>query len=466
MGQDRGSTMVQRLAEFVCRAEWRDVSPEARQALKIRVLDSLGCAMGALNGEPIAALRGYLDELGGNAGVSLIGGGRATPERAALFNGALIRYLDYNDSFLAPGETCHPSDNVGAVLAVSEYGDLSGAEFLTALAVAYQVQCRLSEGAPVRAEGFDHVTQGVYAAAAGVARALGLDLFRTANAIAISGTAFNALRVTRTGALSHWKGLAAPNAAFAATHATFLARHGITGPPEVFEGNKGFMETIAGSFDIDWNEEDLEAVRRTILKRYNAEIHSQSTLEGVLELKAEHGITGDLVERVELDVFEVAYHIIGGGEEGTKYEVSSKEAADHSLPYMVAVALLDGWVGPEQYGPERIVAEDVQQLLRRVVIRPDYHLSQRFPNEMPVRIRLQLSDGRTLEKEKSDYQGFATRPMSWEAALEKFDRLASRASGPDLRREIAGIVRQLDQRPVSDLAVLLRQVETPRPVNA
>ena len=113
----------------------------------------------------------------------------------------------------------------------------------------------------MRAKGFDHTTQGAYAVAAGVSRALGLDARRTANAIAIAGTSLNALRVTRTGELSHWKGLAYPATAFAATHAAFLAMRGVTGPREVFEGNKGFIEAIAGPFEIDWSREDLESVR-------------------------------------------------------------------------------------------------------------------------------------------------------------------------------------------------------------
>jgi len=145
---------------------------------------------------------------------------------AAFYNSALVRYLDYNDSYIAKHETCHPSDNLGAVLAASEYAQRNGREFMTALALAYQVQCRLSDVAPVRAKGFDHTTQGAYAVAAGVAKALGLDQQRVANAIAISGTAFNAMRVTRTGSLSNWKGLAYPNTAFGATHAAFLAMRG------------------------------------------------------------------------------------------------------------------------------------------------------------------------------------------------------------------------------------------------
>ncbi len=226
---------------------------------------------------------------------------------------------------------------------------------MAALAVAYQVQCRLSDAAPVRDKGFDHTTQGCYALAAGIAKALGLDPLRTAHAIAISGTAFNALRVTRTGALSHWKGLAYPNAAFCCTHAAFLAMRGITGPLEVFEGRKGFMEAIAGRFDIAWPSEDLERVTQTILKEFNAEVHSQSAIEGILELRSEHSLGREEdVERIEIETFDVAYNIIGGGNEGEKTLVRTKEEADHSLPYMVAVALLDGQVMPEQYLPERI----------------------------------------------------------------------------------------------------------------
>ncbi|MGH7263644.1 MAG: MmgE/PrpD family protein, partial [Candidatus Rokuibacteriota bacterium] len=251
-------TRAEELAQFAVRAGYDDLSDAARRELKIRVLDSLGCAIGALGGLPIRLLRDQLRDFDGGGRVALIGGGRAAPDRAAFYNAALVRYLDFNDSYLAPGETCHPSDNLGPVLAAVEYAGATGRDLLAALAVAYQVQCRLSDVAPVRARGFDHTTQGSYAVAAGVARALSLDAERTANAIGICGTAFNALRVTRTGALSHWKGLAYPNTAFGATHATFLAMRGITGPREVFEGTKGFMEAIAGPFDLAWDKEDLE----------------------------------------------------------------------------------------------------------------------------------------------------------------------------------------------------------------
>jgi 2-methylcitrate dehydratase len=419
----------------------------------------LGCAIGALKGEPIRLLKAQIEEFDGAQHCALIGGGKAAPDRAALYNTALVRYLDFNDSYLAKGETCHPSDNIGSVLAASEYARQSGRKLLTALAVAYQVQCRLSDVAPVRAKGFDHTTQGSYAVAAGVSKALGLDEVRTANAIAICGTAFNALRVSRTGALSHWKGLAYPTTAFGCTHATFLAMRGITGPQEVFEGNKGFMDAIAGEFKINWLEEDLERVTETTLKRYNAEIHSQSALEGILELKKEYALSGEEVARVEVEIFDVAYHIIGGGEEGDKTLVRTKEEADHSLPYLVAVAILDGQVMPEQYHPDRIRGQDVQSLLRKVTVKPSADYSRRFPDEMPCRITLTLRDSRRVLKEKRDYEGFRTRPMAWERAVEKFEKLVAPYAERSLSQEIIRAVSGLESVQVSDLTELLGKVQ-------
>ncbi len=447
---------MEQLAQFACAARYEELSDDAREQLKLRVLDSLGCAFGALGADVPEMVRKQVVELGGTPLATMIGFlERTAPDRAALYNGALVRYLDFNDSFLSPGETCHPSDNLAPVLSAAEYAHADGRTLLCALAVAYQVQIRLSEEAPVRAKGFDHTTQGVYGVAAGVARALGLDPGRAANAIAIAGTSLNALRVTRTGSLSHWKGLAYPAAAFGATHAAFLALHGITGPREVFEGNKGFSDAIAGPFELDWAAEDLEAVTRTILKKFNAEIHSQSAIEALLELRSSHQLDPGQVERIGLDTFQVAYDIIGGGEEGSKHEVETKEEADHSLPYLLAVALLDGQVLPEQYLPQRIAARDVQDLLRRVVVRPDDGLSERFPERHSARVRLHLRDGHVLEREQHDYEGFTTRPMSWDTVAAKFDRLAEGQVASNQAERIKEAVASLEELSVGELTRLL-----------
>ncbi|MBY6240542.1 MmgE/PrpD family protein [Methylosinus sp. Sm6] len=451
-------TKVEALADFVAAARLGDMSEAARRQLKIRVLDTLGVAIGALRTPPMAAIRRMIDEQGGAPLATLIGGGRSATDRAAFYNGALSRYLDFMDSYLAPGETCHPSDNLSAVLAAAETRRASGADFLTALAVAYQVQTRLSDVAPVRARGFDHTVQGAYAAAAGVARALGSSREEIANAIAISGTANNALRVTRTGALSHWKGLAYPNVAMAATQAALLAEQGITGPAEVFEGNKGFEETIAGPFDIDWREEDLERVLLTIVKKHNAEIHSQSAIDAALDIRAKPGFRADRVKEIRVETFAVAFQIIGGGEEGDKRVVRNKEEADHSLPYMVAVALLDGELQPEQYAPQRILAEDVQTLLRKVKVAPSEELSARFPQSLPARLEAELENGAIFSAARYDYHGFFTDPFDWRAAREKFDRVAHAHADAALRDAIADVVATLERREIAELTALLAKV--------
>ncbi len=455
---------AENLAAFVCRAAYEDLSDTAREQLKIRILDAVGCALGALESEPVQVLRRQIGEFDSKGQCTLIGGGCAAPDSAAFHNGALVRYLDFNDAYLAEGESCHPSDNLGAILGAAEYANRTGRDLMTALAVAYQVQCRLSDVAPVRDKGFDHTTQGSYSVAAGVSKVLGLDETRTAHAIGISGAAFNALRVTRTGQLSHWEGLACPNAAACCTRVVFLAMNGITGPLEVFEGDKGFMDAIAGVFDIDWLREDLERVKRTILKRFNAEVHSQAAIQGVLDLKRRHQFCAAEVERIEIDIFDVAFNIIGGGEEGDKTNsVVTKEQADHSLPYIIAVAILDGDVMPAQYKPDRILKEDVQDLLRRVTVTANPAYSRRFPEEMPCRIRVVLRDGRTLAKESRDYPGFVSQPMSWEMACHKFNLLAAPYTTDAERKTIANTVADLENVQVRDLMQALASVSA-RPI--
>ncbi len=451
-------TEVQRLAGFVHNSNYGKLSSRAVASLKLRLLDSLGCALGALDGTPVKIIRKQIKEFGGNPLTTLIGGGMTAPDRAAFYNSALVRYLDFNDSYLARKETCHPSDNIGSMLAAAEYAGRSGKDFLTALAIAYQVQCRLSDEAPVRDKGFDHTVQGSYGVAAGAAYALGLDEVKTANAIAIAGTAYNALRVTRTGNLSHWKGLAFPSTGWTSTHAAFLAMNGITGPQEVFEGNKGFMESIAGDFTIDWSSEDLEKVTQTIIKRYNAEIHSQATLEGVQELHRTHPFHPEEVEKIVLHTFDVAYNIIGGGEEGGKKNIRTKEEADHSLPYLIAVMLLDGNVLPSQYLPERIIKEDVQQLLQKVEVFEKKEYSDRFPKEMPCDITVTLKDGAVLRVNKSDYEGFVTRPASWEVVESKFRNLSSGCMDTPFQDRIIDMVKNIENYEVRDLMHVLGMI--------
>jgi 2-methylcitrate dehydratase len=454
-------SIVEEMAEFVTRSKYDDLSAEARVQLRIRTLDTLGCAIGALGADPVRRVRRFTGSWKREGPCTSIGGDTGAPDRAALINGALSRYLDFNDSYLAPGETCHPSDNFAAILAAAELADADGLTLLTALAVAYQVQCRMADEASVRHRGFDHTTHLAYSAAAGAARALGLDTECAANAIAMSGASLSALRVTRTGALSHWKGFAAPFTASAALDATLLAREGVTGPLGIFEGNKGLMDSITGYFTIHWEHEDLERITATILKRFNAEIHSQTAIQAALDLRGAHQLRARDIATVEVDVFDVAYHIIGGGDEGDKTVVMTKEDADHSLPYLIAVALVDGEVMPAQYDSAHIKSPELQDLLCRVSIRSSRPYSRRFPDEMVSAVTVTLVTGERFSVERSGYPGFRTDPMTWDDVRDKFFRLASPHSSQEHLSEIVRCVANLENIRTRDLTRLLARIPSP-----
>lgn len=450
-------TVVEQMGLWVAGKSFEDLSKEEIEALKGRLLDAVGCAIGALDSTTIKSIQTMTHDLTNDGSVTMIGGGKTTPDNAALFNGAAIRYLDYNDSYLAKGETCHPSDNISAVLAATEHNKGNGKDFLLGLAIAYQIQCRLSDEAPVRKYGFDHTVQEAYGAAAGAAKALGLDAKQIANAIAISGTSYNSLRVTRTGELSNWKGLAAPNTARGAMSSALLAKYDITGPREVFEGNKGFYETIAGKFDIDWEREGLDRVLGTIIKRYNAEIHSQSSIEGLIEFKNEKNIPAEDIKEIRLDTFDVAFHIIGGGEEGDKKQIRLKEEADHSLPYMLSAAYLDGQVLPAQYEQDRILKDDIQNLLQKVTVKENPEFSQRFPKEMAIKLEIETYDGQVYVVNKDDYQGFTSRPASWDVLLEKYNLLTTNIDA-ELASNIAKTIENIENIEITELTDLLAKI--------
>jgi len=451
-------TVAQQLARWSVSRMWDDLTEKVRDRLRIAILDSIGCAIGGLGGAPVRALSGYLAEVGGAGRATLIGGGRTSADRAALVNGAAVRYLDFNDTFAAKGESCHPSDNLAPVLAAAELADASGRDLLVALAVAYQVQCRLSEVAPVRARGFDHTVLGMLGMAAGAARARGVDAETAAAALEITGTAFNALRVTRTGRLSHWKGMAAPNAAFGALHALSLAVSGITGPDEMFEGNKGLMDSITGPFRVAWDDEPLDRVLRCSIKKHNAEFHSQSAIDAALRVRAARGFDASGIRRVRVETFATGFHIIGGGEEGDKKLVRTKEDADHSLPYIVSAALLDGEVTPRQYLPDRMSRSDILELLQLTDVVLNEEFSARFPDEMPATVTVEQGDGTVLTATTTGYHGFHTDAFGWDDACQKFDVLTEGLIDETLRTALVDAVDELSERPVSDLTALLARV--------
>ena len=448
-------THVEALAKYAARASFADLSVESRRQLPVHILDSVSCCIAALGAGPVEACREQVSDFGGIGPCTLIGGGKANAIYAAFWNTALVRYVDFMDNFLAPTETCHTADNFGVALTIADYVGGSGRDLMLGVALGYTVQSRLVDHANFMSTGFDHTTQLAFSHNAAAGRLLGLSEQQIANAIAMAAVSDASFAVVRAKPLSQWKGLASAQSALGSMNTLFLARRGVEGPLRVVEGPLGIDHLLRMKINIDWAKQGYEGVVGSTIKKYNAMIHTQSAVHCMVELASQNKIDPATVISIEAEVFQLAYDFAGGGLYGVDKVIRTKEQADHSLPYLLAVALLDGDVMPAQFKPDRIVRADVQGLLKKVSVRPNHEYTDEYPAKMPAKITVRLQDGKVIEHQVQDYPGLASRPFTWDDSVEKFDRLVAGRVDEGLGREIKDAVRSLDNIRVRDLMKLL-----------
>jgi 2-methylcitrate dehydratase len=448
-------TQVEALAKYAVRASFADLSAESRRQLPIHILDSLGCCIAALGAGPVEACHQQVAEFGGTGPCALIGGGKANPVYAAFWHTALVRYVDFMDNFLAQTETCHTADNFGVALTIADYMDGSGRDFMLGVALGYTVQSRFVDHANFMSSGFDHTTQLAFSHNAAAGRLLGLSEQQIANAIAMAAVSDASFAVVRAKPLSQWKGLASAQSALGAMNTLFLARRGVEGPLQVIEGPMGIDHLLRMRINIDWDKQGYDGVVESSIKKYNSMIHTQSAVHCMVELARQNKINPDKVVSIEADVFQLAYDFAGGGLYGVDKVIRTKEQADHSLPYLLAVALLDGDVMPAQFKPDRIIKSDVQGLLKKVSVRPNPEYTEEYPGKMPAKITVRLQDGKVIEHEVQDYPGLASDPFTWEDSVEKFDRLVTGRVDEVLSGEIKDAVQSVENIQVRDLMKLL-----------
>jgi 2-methylcitrate dehydratase len=325
------------------------------------------------------------------------------------------------------------------------------------------VQSRFVDHANFMTRGFDHTAQLAFSLNAAAGRLLGMSEVQIANAIAMAAASDASFAVIRAKPLSQWKGLASAQSALGAMNALFLARRGVEGPLQVIEGTNGIDNLLHMQVQIDWDKEGYEGVLQSTIKMYNAMIHTQSAVHCMVELVKKNKFDPGKVVSIQADVTRITYDFAGGGLYGMDKVVRTKEQADHNLPYLLAVALLDGDVMPAQFEPDRIARADVQQLLKKVSVRPDNEYTDQYPAKMPAKITVRLQDGTMIEHEVQDYPGLASDPFTWQDAVDKFDRLAAGRVEETLSGEIKDAVRSLDNIQIADLMQLLVRVEAPKP---
>nr|WP_295871323.1 MmgE/PrpD family protein [uncultured Chitinophaga sp.] len=392
-------------------------------------------------------------------------------DHAAQCYTAFIRYPDFMDNFLAKESTCHPSDNIGILLAACHLEEISGETFLSAMATAYAVECVLTQHYPVMIAGFDHTALLAFSATAGAGRLMGLSAKALTYALGIAGCNINPIVTSRASYTTEWKGLASSLVNADCMNLVMMAKNGISGPQELFEiPEKGYNAVHQQKLEHEWSAEDFQLLSRCILKTYNAEVHTQSVLELIQEMAEAHQLRAAEITEVNITTFLTAYHIVGNGEYGDRTKVFTKEQADHSLPYLAAVVLLDRQVYPPQLTEERIAQEDVQSLLQKVKIHTGFPLHKpvkvagildpytaAYPDKVRCKVEITTISGEQFTGEKEDYKGFFTRPLTFEEVKEKMIRLNKPYISEEKISAVCDLIEKLESHTANELLAAMLQ---------
>jgi len=416
---------------------------------KRRVIDTMACALGAYPAEPSRIARAVAFANGGTAGGCVLGTRRRTsPELAAFANSVMGRYLDGNDTY--PGGGGHPSDMIGGLLALATDRDASGRALLEAIVVGYEVYHALFAATRLRQHGLDNVYYTAVGVAAGGARLLALPEPGIRNAISLAATPNLALEATRRGKLSMWKGAAAGNAARNGVFAALLAEAGMTGPDKPFEDEKG-LRGLVGDFAVG-SADAPRAVTRSSMKYFLSEYHSQSPITAMLELLPR--LRAEEVETIDVYTDRFTWYEIGS--EPEKWRATTRETADHSLPYILSSVLLAGRFGDELFDAPWLADPRVPALCDRIRVheRPEY--TARFPAAIPCEIVVATKSGQRHDVRIEYPRGHVGNPMSDAEVDDKFRILAGRVLAPDRVAPALDALWRLDEAErVSDVAALL-----------
>jgi len=437
--------ILNHLCDYALKLSYRDLPQEVIRRTKHIVLDTVGCALGGAESPPAKIARAAASEITSAVpSTVMISGQKTSPDLAAFANGVMIRYLDFNDTY--PGSpTCHPSDLLAPVLAVVDAKNDAGKDAILGMVLGYEVLCGLIDaGAKERGRSWDQSTYGVIAAAVAAAKLFGHSREQMANAISLAVTSHISLEQIRRGQISHWKGCALANASRNAVFCTMLAGRGMTGPEEVFEGKAGFFNSTGVRFDITPFADSADAYRimKARVKAFPAGYFSQSAIEAILNLRSQIADL-DTIKEIRLQTFPAGYEVMGSGEANWRPE--TRESADHSLPFVMAVALMEGNLEIRHYDELYYKRPDVRALMQKIKVRIGEEPVAAWP-EVPLNIvDIELTSGKVLSTKVAYHLGHFKRLMTEEEQERKFRPLAEPLLPKKQIDELLACLRRLDE---------------------
>jgi 2-methylcitrate dehydratase len=414
-------TVSEKLAEYVNSVDFADLDERVVHEAKRRIIDSYGCAIGAFNAAPVKGAREIAESVISKNPATILGTSHKTsPELAAFTNTTMSRYLDFMDTYFFKGEIVHPEDNIASLVAVAESEKRDGKDLILSIVLAYEIACRFVDFANIRKRGWDHVIWDTIATSASASRLMGLSEPEAANAISIGVSSNIPLRNIRVGKLSVWKCPAVSYATMAGIFSCRLARSGITGPEEVFEGKMGFFDQVTGKSGLNIGKFAKHGkgfkIMEVHLKKYPAEINSQSAIDAALKIRKEVNDISS-ISRVKIETFTTAYEIIA---DKAKWYPKNRETADHSLPYIVCAALTDGEITERQFTTKKINDPEIRRLLRKTTVRATKECDREYCPGMPNKVTAFTKSGKSYTAKVVHHRGSYRNPMSDAEVEEKF----------------------------------------------
>jgi 2-methylcitrate dehydratase len=446
------------LAEWACALKYEHLSPATIEKAKLFWYDSLGCALGGSQQEDAHILLAHYKSMGGSGPCTcFVSGFKTNPVDAAFLNDHMIRAMDYNDIYWK-ADPCHPSDIIAGPLALCEFLNLSGKDLILATVIAYEVEMRLCEfGVPgIREYGWHHATLTAFAAPIAAGRVLNLNIEQMVQAIGISAARTFCPGAVTAGKLTNMKNTVDPWATRMGVESALLAQRGYSGPEHMIDGKEG-LYAVFGHVDYKGTKARFETsllidnlpksasdhfkIIDCGMKSFPIEALSHAPLTAMMKCVKENNLKAEQVAEIKVEVIARAADILG---DPHKYRPDSKETADHSLPYSLAVGLVDGMVTPLQFKEERVLDKSLIPIMDKVKVVANSEFESLFPKFQPSQVTITTTDGKSFTKRVDVPKGDPRDPMTAEEIGVKFTALGKDVIGQGACRRLADTIMKLE----------------------